>query len=171
VIGNGSGAAATPGRSTVPAVSENPTVPAPAGTNGTGSNLYDQYYRSLPEGSGISRSKSMDTTPPPPPAPRPPIVPRYTSIALDTPAADATITGQVVSGTGNDPLANTKVVFISESATGGQESTTTDGNGKFNAKLASGSWLVYVRDENGIARFQKKIDVREREVQMRLVSR
>jgi hypothetical protein len=70
------------------------------------------------------------------------------------------------------PQSNVRVKLISTEQQGAEESVTADSNGKFSAKLTSGSWLVYVQRTDGKLDFVRKIDVRDDELkQYTLVSR
>jgi hypothetical protein len=165
------GVAETPSGASVPAVNERPTVPAPSGT-GTSSPLYNsQPPPSNVEGSSLRRTEKVPT----PAAPKAPVVPKYDRIAFDSAPAAGTqwnLAGQVVSQQGSTPKSNARLLFVSEAPTGQQESASTDAQGKFKVTLASGGWLVYLRDEQGKAVFQSRVNVKNNEAQqMTLVSR
>jgi hypothetical protein len=108
------------------------------------------------------------------PAPKP-VVPKYDRIAFDTAPSNSTqwnLAGQVVSQDNNAPKAGARLLFVSEAPTGQQESASTDASGKFKVTLASGGWLVYVRDDQGKAVFHSRVQVKGNEsLQMTLVSR
>jgi hypothetical protein len=148
-----------------------PAVPAPNGSSG--SPLYDRSTPTPPpEGSGSSLRQGERWKAPA--APKAPVVPKYDRITFDTPSTSPSfnVSGQVVTQSTNYPKAGARLLFVSEAATGRQETATTDDAGRFRLTLATGGWLVYVRDEQGRAIFQSRVNVKENESQqVRLVSR
>jgi hypothetical protein len=70
------------------------------------------------------------------------------------------------------PEGNVRVKLISQENQGAEQTVTADAQGKFSAKLTSGSWLVYVQRNDGKLDFIRKIEVRDDEnKQYTLVSR
>jgi hypothetical protein len=176
VISNG----ATNPIATTPAVPADPAVPAvnESRDTGTGSPLYNKTYPGtpLPEGSGSSyqnRTQRPPLNPPATSAPKSPIQPRYDRIAIEENRAGETgLAGRVLRDGDKAPKAGTQLVFIPDSATGTQETATTDADGKFRVKLESGNWLVYLRDASGKAVLHSQVSVGKNELrQMTLVSR
>jgi hypothetical protein len=174
----------------VPSTSEshNPSLPysPPPGGNGpTSSPLYNQYYTPPtqplaptnpmapphPEGSGSSfRPKSAPFVVPTQ-KPAAPVAPRLDRIAYDAAPAQANLVGQVLRDT-QQPKSGARLVFVSEGSSGRQEVATTDPTGKFQARLASGTWLMYVQDTQGKSVFHSKLQVKSDQVQqMTLMSR
>jgi hypothetical protein len=83
----------------------------------------------------------------------------------------AQIQGQVVR---NDqrPVPGVQVLFVSSDRRAARKTVDADAAGKFKVTLASGSWLVYVQDDQGKAVFQRKLEVGDYETrQVRLVRR
>jgi carboxypeptidase family protein len=169
---------------TTPAVPADPAVPAQPGVsefrgNGTSSPLYNKTYPGpvVPEGSGSSyqnrtQRPALDSAPTTT-APKAPIQPRYDRIAIeDNSGNGSALTGRVIRNGDKAPKAGTQVMFIPDAATGTQETTTTDADGRFRVNLASGNWLIYVRDTNGKAVLHSQVAVGKNELkQVTLVSR
>jgi hypothetical protein len=161
----------SPSGVTVPGVRESAPAVPPANS---GSPLYDRTQPPAalpPEGSSSSFRQGSPRSPATP-AVRPPVVPKYDRIAFDrAPSFNWNLAGQIVSQS-NSPRSGAKLLFVSDAASGTQESATADRDGRFRLTLASGNWLVYVRDEQGKAVFHTKVNVKGHEAQqMTLVSR
>jgi hypothetical protein len=169
------GVSETPSGGSLPGVNERPAVPAPSDS---GSPLFNsQPPANAPEGSNSSLRRGSQKPPAyvQPQQPKAPVVPKYDRIAFDSAPANSNqwnLAGQVVNEQGSKPRANARLLFVSEAASGQQQSASTDAQGKFKVSLASGNWLVYLRDENGKAVFQSRVNVKNNESQqMTLVSR
>jgi hypothetical protein len=80
--------------------------------------------------------------------------------------------GQVV-GADRAPQGRSQVLFVNADRKGDRQSLTTDHWGRFQTTLASGNWLVYVKDASGRLIYQQKVEVAEGKptVPMTLVSR
>ena len=59
------------------------------------------------------------------------------------------------------PLAGSKVLFVSADEKTVQYQATTDADGVFRTRLASGGWLVYTFDAKGKPVFSRRIEVAE----------
>jgi hypothetical protein len=82
-----------------------------------------------------------------------------------------TVEGRVVNAD-RAPQGNARLLFVSAGRDRSQHSLMADGSGQFQVSLASGNWLVYVRDADGRPVFQQKLDVSARAgTPMLLVSR
>jgi hypothetical protein len=85
------------------------------------------------------------------------------------PAAE--VQGRVVSRD-NRPRAGTVVVFVSPSQRGREHPVTANRVGKFRVALASGEWLVYVKDADAKPVLNSHFTVRDNETRnLTLVSR
>ena len=69
------------------------------------------------------------------------------------------LSGQVV-GNGK-PQPGARILLVSADKARTQQTVTADQKGKFEATLASGSWLVYVHGADGKPVFQDKVEVRD----------
>ncbi len=96
------------------------------------------------------------------PAYRP--IPRRADLKLDR---TVSLADYNVEGTVTDreryPQGRARLLFVSADRQGVQRSITADENGKFQAQLASGRWLIYVRDSRtGRPIYQTRLDVEDR---------
>jgi hypothetical protein len=83
----------------------------------------------------------------------------------------ATMEGQLVSRQ-RVPQGNVRVLFVNSDPRMDQQTATTDGQGRFQATLNQGDWLVYVQDASGRPVFQQRVQVQGSDpVRMTLVSR
>jgi hypothetical protein len=77
----------------------------------------------------------------------------------------ASLPGQAMEGqiVGRDwrPQQRTTVVFLKADNSSARQSVTTDEHGRFQVKLASGGWLVYVQGHNGKMLYQDTVNVRD----------
>jgi hypothetical protein len=89
-----------------------------------------------------------------PVTPPPPTIRRDKTASLD----DVNVRGQLVS-TGQQPLRNVRVLFVSQDQDRLQLTATTDTAGRFDVQLASGNWLVYTPGEDGRPAFNQKVYV------------
>src|SRR5205085_8082783 len=55
--------------------------------------------------------------------------------------------GQVVRADDRAPRAGARLLFVNAERDGDQQSVTSDGQGRFQATLTKGTWLVYVRNQ------------------------
>lgn len=155
-------AVADPRYSNGAAVTENPQ------TNPNSTLRYDRYY-----------SPPQETSPPPTSglyrqsAPVQPRMPAPASIKLDriAVAPQGKVEGQVVQG-GGASLAGTKLLFVHADRKEARQQASTDASGQFRVSLASGQWLVYVQDKDGMPTFSRKIEVlKQPAAPLNLVSR
>jgi hypothetical protein len=80
------------------------------------------------------------------------------------------VEGQVVRSD-NSPKASAKILFVNAS-TGKRHTIYANTAGRFQAELASGSWLVYLHGANDIAFYHSRVDVNGAQTrQVNLVSR
>jgi hypothetical protein len=103
------------------------------------------------------------------PAPQPQQVPpvKFDRIAV---GPNSQVEGQVVRSD-NSPKASAKILFVNAS-TGQRQTIYANTAGRFQAELASGSWLVYLHGANDIAVYNGRIDVNGAQSrQVNLVSR
>lgn len=171
----------------VPAVGEQqqqqPLVPTPSrprvgeDPSGASDSYYRRYRETNPppmngaEGSSF-RQPRLDTpvpaTPPVQTQPNPPRVRLDRIVMLE----EYNVEGQIVRAEDRTPRANVKLLFVSAEEDRAQQSLTSDASGRFQATLAKGSWLVYVRNPEGTPVFQKRIEVKDGEkVPVQLTSR
>lgn len=146
-----------------PAVQPNvtETQPPPAYPGGTG-------YKRLPQDSIMPRANdSSFRQAPQTPAPSTPIRARYDRIASRTgPNTEGSLRS------GNRPLAGEKILFVSTVPGGERRAVTTDQDGRFQATLASGSWIVYLQGADGRPVYNQSIEVQpSRPVQLALFAR
>ena len=80
--------------------------------------------------------------------------------------------GQVV-GSDRTPKSRAEVLFVNAERKGDRQTVTADHWGRFRASLASGTWLVYVKQPSGRLIYQQKVEVSEGKpsVPITLVSR
>lgn len=80
--------------------------------------------------------------------------------------------GQVVQ-TNWQPVGGARVLFIHANAREPRKQVAADQNGRFQAVLTSGTWLVYLQDSQGTTGYSMKINVRSdaQNDMLRLVSR
>ncbi len=164
-----------PAAAASPAYPTYPTTPAAPGAqpgatprvdeqpnriNTDGLRFYPSTPReSMPPASGSSLRQPLPAAPPP--------------VKFDRIASGLAgqVQGQVVRADAR-PLANVRVLFVCADRREPQQTAATDGSGKFEVSLASGSWLVYLPGADGKPSFQRKIDVQNNQPrQMLLVSR
>ncbi len=107
----------------------------------------------MPPASGTNYRQSV-----PQPSAPPPVV-KLDRIVMLPPSAKP-VQGKVVLRD-NTPRAGARVVFVNAEKTLPQEAVTADGQGRFNVRLTSGNWLVYLTSADGKQVFHSKIDVRE----------
>lgn len=148
-----------------------PSTPAPPGTSDRSGDVPP------PAPPGTSEKRSPDALPPGgmPPASemrrgntRPPVV-RYDRIASRE--GSNQIAGRLV-GNDRNPLSSAKVLFVSVEKKTVQRTATTDRDGKFEASLDEGGWLVYTYDRDGKPVFSRRVEVSGgRSAQFTLVSR
>ncbi|MBI1917300.1 MAG: carboxypeptidase regulatory-like domain-containing protein [Planctomycetes bacterium] len=121
-----------------------------------------------PGGTGFRRFPG-ETPPPPMPnadgssfrQPRVPAPPPQVHFDRIASLPGRSLEGRVLD-TNRAPQAGARLLFVSADTDGRRQSSTADGEGNFRATLANGSWLVYVRNRDGVPVFQAKIDVTER---------
>ncbi|MBY0522349.1 MAG: hypothetical protein K2R98_03085 [Gemmataceae bacterium] len=177
-------AVAAPAVQAPPAVSEGvapaPAPPGvseqrnpPAGNGNGGSDVEKRYYPQpsnpppMPPANGTGYRPAAPA--PAQPSSPPPVVKLDRIVSL--PAAGGQVQGQVVQSN-NAPRPGAKLVFVSAEKQAPQETVTADNTGRFNVKLSSGGWLVYMTGNDGKSLFHSKIDVRgEENRQVVLVSR
>jgi hypothetical protein len=172
----------------VPAVGAVPSVPTvPSAPSGAVPGVGEQQQQVVPSQkprvgeepmppAGTRLRRFQETQPPPTagapdnsfrqpqlrsPVPALPAAPPR--VRLDRIAAlpDHNVEGQVVIGQARTPQAGARLLFVSASSDGRQQSVTADGRGRFQATLPTGSWLVYVRDGDGAPVFQSRLTVSE----------
>jgi hypothetical protein len=147
-----------PGATVVPGASDS-TGPPPVAPGASD--------RILPERSGSEQSRKIDLTPRTMPqlqAPVTPAVPtnsappavRTDRIAL-LPEYD--VEGQVLTTT-SLPRNGARVLLVNKEQANVKRSITADEKGQFHVRLTSGSWLVYVQDEQGTPVYQDVMEVR-----------
>jgi hypothetical protein len=103
--------------------------------------------------------------PQPQPKQNPPV--KFDRIAV---GPNSQVEGQVVRSD-NSPKASAKILFVNAS-TGQRQTIYANTAGRFNAELATGSWLVYLHGANDIAVYNGRIDVNGAQArQVNLVSR
>lgn len=166
-----------------PVLGEQPGTPQPRlGENPTNSdsffrkprlgedpNGYDSFYRKPRETGPPPMSGAYDSSirkPLPPSQPVAPAVqPEAPRVRLDriVMLPSTGVAGQVVRGEELTPRAGARLLFVSTEQDGQPQTVTADENGRFQATLAKGSWLVYVRNGEGTPVFQKKIEVKDGE--------
>jgi hypothetical protein len=154
-----------------PGVGEQRYTPVPdvKDYRGSYSPLYDRTYpvpdSTLP-GGGTFRQPRLQG-PARPGSPEPPVA--HPERVASAPSGR--VEGMVVRG-GNLPQPGARVLFVSMSRQGPQESVTADAAGQFRVALASGGWLVYLQGADGKPVFHSKMDVRDNETrQVTLQSR
>ncbi len=82
------------------------------------------------------------------------------------------VEGQVVKADDRTPRGGARLLFVNAERDGVQQSATTDAQGRFQATLAKGTWLVYVRNQEGTPAFQKRLEISESQKrEMQLTSR
>ena len=137
-----------PGASVTPAPqgAAPPNVTAPPGVSEPGSLPPYTPPPNVSDGANTQTSESRRFNGSPNPGPAMPK-------ALDQ--------GRVVKSADNSPEGGARLLFVSAERQGAQQSVTADGDGRFQAALASGGWLVYVKDADGRPVFQEKVDVRD----------
>lgn len=128
------------------AVTENPQ-------SNTNSGLrYDRYYapETSPPPTGNLQRQSTPVSPRSAPA----------RIKLDriAVAPQGKVEGQVVQDT-NAPLAGAKLLFVHADRKEARQQAAADASGQFKVTLASGQWLVYVQNKDGMPSYTRKIDV------------
>jgi hypothetical protein len=138
------------------------------GTNGENTRL-DRYP---PKGPTMPRVDESSAKPPRPlpaaPADSPPKVRIDRIAALPAPNLE----GRVVADRDRNPHAGARLLFVSADRQGAQQTATADGDGRFRTSLASGAWLVYVRNADGDPVFADKVEVKDDAPrQLTLVSR
>jgi hypothetical protein len=85
---------------------------------------------------------------------------------------DHNVAGQIVRAEDRAPKAGARLLFVNADRDGDQQSVTSDGQGRFQTTLAKGTWLVYVRNQEGTPAFQKRLEIRESgNSEMQLTSR
>src|SRR5262249_10822742 len=111
------------------------------------------------------RQPKLKSPAPPPP---PPAVKWERMVSAP---GDSNLRGTVVRAD-HTGQAGARVVFVSADGDRPQSSTTADRDGRFQATLASGAWLVYVEDSRGTPHFQTRVEVQNKDqVRLTLVSR
>jgi hypothetical protein len=164
------GATLVPG--TQPGVTESRITPAPASPNPVPGVEEKRDYPPMqtnpppmPSGADTSYRQPKIKSPAPPP---PPAVKWERTVSLP---GDANLRGTVVR-LDHSGQAGARVLFVSADSDRPQQSTTADRDGRFQATLASGAWLVYTEDAKGTPHFQTRVEVPSKEqVRMTLVSR
>lgn len=68
--------------------------------------------------------------------------------------------GQVISRDWR-PQQGASVVFLKTDDTAARQSVTTDEHGRFQVKLASGGWYIYVQGQNGKMIYQDTVQMRD----------
>ena len=111
---------------------------------------------------------SQSVYPPARPAAQPPQVRLDRIVAV--PKNENQLGGQVVR-TDNTPQAGLSVLFVSLENQAPRQTVTADRDGRFQVTLAPGGWLIYLPGQDGKPAFHSKIDVRQQNQQMLLVSR
>lgn len=169
--------------STSPGVSEQITpVPSSAGQPGVSESTspanksgedYQRYYQPPLRQDGKKPASESSYRQPAPFRPR--NLPDAPKVRLDRivalPGSSSQVQGQVVTSK-QAPRSGAKVLFVSTTRQGPQESVTADRSGQFHVTLASGGWLVYLNGPDGKLTFHSKIEVRpEQNRQVLLVSR
>jgi hypothetical protein len=141
---------------------------APNGTNGAPG--VRQYYDSMPPATNNSRQLPIGT--PRSSAPiNPPSAPPSVKLERIVALPPREVEGSIVRDD-KSPEGNVRVKLISQENQGAEQTVTADAQGRFNAKLTSGSWLVYVQRNDGKLDFVRKIEVRDQDSkQYSLVSR
>jgi hypothetical protein len=162
------------GQPVTPGVSEpgsNQQLPGVKEYRGSYSPLYDRTSPTPQppiSGNGTYRQLRPSISAPAKPAsPEPPAVhpERVTSASM------ARVEGIVVRRD-NVPEPGARVLFVSMTRKGPQETVTADTDGQFRARLASGGWLVYLHGQDGKPVFHSKLEVRDNETrQMTLQNR
>lgn len=85
---------------------------------------------------------------------------------------DHNVEGQVVRADDRTPRASARLLFVNAERDGDQQTVTTDGQGRFQTTLAKGTWLVYVRNQEGTPAFQKRLEISDSQKrEMQLTSR
>ena len=180
-----SGAAVVPGVSSVPSapppgvsstpsvpppgVSSQPSVPPPGvssneapplnqaqGTNyGTNPNSAPPRMPYAPDSSSFRQPQLRAPVPAQPATPN-----TGARIRLDriTAAPRHNTEGQVV-GSDRTPQGRAQVLFVNADRKGDRQTVTADHWGRFQAKLASGTWLIYVKEPSGRLSYQQKVEV------------
>ncbi|MHB1425940.1 MAG: hypothetical protein ACYC3I_22480 [Gemmataceae bacterium] len=131
--------------------------PLPPGQGGVGTSNYNRVpYMPGSEGSSYRQPRPQAPVQMQPVAPvqRPPQV-RFDRIT-STPRHNAE--GQVVRSD-RQPQAGMRVIFVCADEQGGRQSLTTDGSGRFQTTLASGTWIIYTQDGNGRLVYQQKMRI------------
>ncbi|MFN4261951.1 MAG: hypothetical protein ACK4RK_21940 [Gemmataceae bacterium] len=132
----------------------------------------NDYNRFVPQPNGNHTGSSQRSFAPPAPAkpaPLPPPAVRLDKI-VSLPAGQGQVQGQVVADN-NAPRSGAQLIFVS-TARQGQQAVRADTRGQFQVQLASGSWLVYVQDNQGQPVFHSRIEVQNDATrQVTLVSR
>jgi hypothetical protein len=155
------GAVVTPG----PGVGEHqqPLQPRPGVGENPGGGASDSFYprkETQPppmngaEGSSLRQPRLGAPVAPATPAPK---------VQIDRIAylQDHKVQGQVVHVDDRAPRAGARLLFVNAAHDGEQKSLTTDGQGRFKTTLTKGTWLVYVRNQEGTPAFQKRLEIRE----------
>ena len=122
------------------------TNPPPMG------GAYDSSYRQPRLRNPVPGSPSLPSA-----APKAPKVRLDRIVMVENPNVE----GQVVRADSRSPHSNVRLLFVNTDLDGEQQSVTADGQGRFQASLAKGSWLVYVRNREGTPVFQRRISVGE----------
>lgn len=99
------------------------------------------------------------------PEPTPPSEPVAPKVRLDriVQLPSPNVEGRVVRTDGRSPQSGVRLLFVNSDQDDQQQTVTADGQGRFEATLAKGNWLVYVRNREGTPVFQKRIVVKDQE--------
>ncbi|HZT83611.1 MAG TPA: hypothetical protein VFA26_25500 [Gemmataceae bacterium] len=155
-------AAAPPcnGTAAPPAVQDRGTAAPPAvGDHPSGAGSSYQRYAPMPQaGNGRQLAPAVPTTPgqAAPARLAPPAVKFERIVAIPSPNVE----GQVVRAD-KLPEPSARLLFVSADRQGARQDVTADRDGQFRTTLASGGWLVYLRDGDGKLTFHSRIDVRD----------
>jgi hypothetical protein len=106
-----------------------------------------------------SAFRAPQLRPPVPPAPRPAEAPPRVRFERIAALSGNNVTGRVLTA-GRAPRAGARVLFVSAEKRGEQRTVAADRDGKFNASLGAGDWLVYVYNPSGKPVFYRRIEVR-----------
>jgi hypothetical protein len=151
--------ATLPGNS--PAVTEEPPmtlppqkIPPAAGETPRGPAVTEE------RGSGSSYRPAPNKAPAPVWPSQAPVRPERTA---SLPTTSGNVQGTIVRNDFVTPKAGTLVTFVRSNDLNTRQAVTADQAGRFQVALTSGSWYVYMADNNGNATYHSKLDVRNNE--------
>jgi hypothetical protein len=138
-----------------PAV-DNP--PPGAGDNNRPGNESSRKVESVPRTLPRAPNEGSSFRPPeaPPPTNSNPTPARIDRIAF---LPDHEVQGQILT-TASQPRAGARVLLVSKEEQNVKQTVMADDQGQFHVRLTAGSWLVYVRDADGMAVYHDVLEVR-----------